>query len=99
MSLALAPAAHAEWYIAKIGGETCVPLEELGTDGKYHSVNLGMIHTPEDYIHTLAGSTLELTPQPNTPSGIIDYKLGEDVHIIFFNGRDICLAAWAGVAH
>ena len=27
ITLALAPAARAEWYIAKIGAETCVPFE------------------------------------------------------------------------
>lgn len=99
ITLAFAPAARSEWYIAKISGETCVSLEEIGTDGRYHSAHLGFIHTPEDYIHALGGSDLNLIPEPDTPVGIIDYKLGNDAHIVFFNGRGECLAGWAGIAH
>jgi hypothetical protein len=95
----LSIAARAEWYIAKVGGETCVPLEELGSDGKYHSVGMGVIHTPEDYIHVLGGPHLNLAPEPNTPVGMIKYKLGNDAYIMFFNDRGVCQSAWAGVRH
>jgi hypothetical protein len=60
---------------------------------------LGMIQTPEDYIHILGGPHLELTPEPNTPVGIIKYKLGDNAYIMFFNNRDKCVAAWAAIRH
>ena len=99
IGLALAPAARAEWWIGKVGGETCVPLEELGTDGKYHSAHFGMIHAPEDYIHVVGGRDLNLTPEPNTPVGMIMYKLGPDAHIVFFSDRNQCQQAIAAMGH
>jgi hypothetical protein len=98
-SLVFITAAQAEWYIAKVGGETFVPLEELGADGRYHSAMLGVIHTPENYIHVLGGPNLELTPEPNTLVGIIKYKLGDNAYIMFFNNKDECIDAWARVGH
>jgi hypothetical protein len=57
-------AAEVRWYLAHMGAETCVPLDDIGDNNERLYYGAGDMHTPADVARQIVelGGTIKLMP-------------------------------------
>lgn len=88
--------ACAEWYVAHVGRETCIPLRNVGSRGERLYYGGGSMETPNDLLKAFRGPGYFIWR--NNVGALEKYAADYDVngpddfsaHFLFFNDQTIC---------
>jgi len=88
------------WYLAHVGAETCVPLDDLNNDLSTRSYyGTGDMRTPKDYAARMRAIGFSLADQPFINDGVVSYMASypgvRTVLLVVFKDHRFCEAFMA----
>lgn len=90
------------WYVGHLGGEDCVPLDDIGDAGERLYYQTGKMRTPEDYILWMQSNGVSMRRKAGTPENVV-ILLGHapgsdrDIAVALFADPQACAAALANI--
>lgn len=81
------------WYVAHLGQDACVPINDIGDDFRRLYYGAGSMKDPDDLVTALQRMGGRLTKQPATDATMVTYKgivQGAEISIVMFNDPVIC---------
>lgn len=96
--------AQARWYVAHLGGETCVPLNDVGADWQRLYYGTGPFSRPEDLARYFQAIGARVVPQNvhGQEAYMRAYHVTDgnaDTYVVMFHEKPVCEAAMAAVAN
>jgi hypothetical protein len=95
-----ANAAEARWYIAHMGAEACVPVDDIGDNNERLYYGAGNMRTPDDFARQMTelGAIVKRVPSSSEDIvTVIARKPGEIHFFNFFHDLDKCKFAMSHI--
>jgi hypothetical protein len=96
LALSATNAAAQEWYVAHLGQETCVPIDDIDMDtGRRLYYHTGSMHTPQQFEQMFARLGVRVNEEPppipdKTFAFEVIFSNADTTHMVLFNDEAIC---------
>lgn len=92
LSVIANPANAENWYVAHIGADSCVPVEDIDPTNVEQRLyyGAGPLHTPADLVKMFAEMGIRLKSEPTSMSGVRVYTANNNLELALFSDHDFC---------